>query len=96
MTTDDYSNEPKTITELRAEKKQDGTLATARDALIGMLREIDSGKINAETIYICYRETSHDGKHHKRGFRRGGIGGWQEDLALLEGARLEIWDWALQ
>lgn len=94
MTHDDFSNEPKTITELRAEKQHNGNLATPRDALIGMLRDLDSGKIAAETIYICYRESPKNGEYHKRGFRRGGVGGWQEDLALLEGARLDIWEWA--
>lgn len=92
--TDDYSNEPRTITELKAEKYDNGNLATARDALIGILRDIDSGKINAETVYVCYREAPSNEGIHKRGFRRGGLGGWQEDLALLEGARMDIWEWA--
>lgn len=94
--TEDFSNEPKTITEIKAERDQNGTIATPRDALIGMLREIDSGNIKVDTVYICFREQSVDGNVHRRGFRRGGLGGWQEDLALLEGARLDIWDWATQ
>ena len=95
MTTyDDFSKTPKTITELRAQKHDDGTFATPRDVLIGILREIDSGTLNPECIYLCYREISDNGKSHKRGFRRGGRGGWQDDLALLEGARLDIWEWA--
>lgn len=89
-----YSDEPKTITELKAEKHQNGNLATPRDALIGVLRDIDSGVINAETVYVCYREATENGETHRRGFRRGGLGGWQEDLALLEGARRDIWQWA--
>lgn len=91
---DDFSNEPQSITELKADKLDDGTLATPRDALVGLLRAIDRGEVNPERIYICYRELAKDGKAHKTGARRGGEGGWQEDLALLEGARHDIWNWA--
>lgn len=94
MSNDDFSNEPRTITELKAEKLQDGTVATPRDALVALLREIDSGERKIETVYVCYREAPGDDETHRRGFRRGGLGGWQEDLALLEGARLDIWEWA--
>ena len=93
MSNDDFSNEPPTITELKAEKLQDGNIATPRDALIGLLRDVDSGKIKLDTVYICYREAPEPDETHKRGFRRGGLGGWQEDLALLEGCRLDIWEW---
>ena len=90
----DFSNTPKSITELKAERFKNGTFATPRDVLIGILRDIDSGTLNPETLYVCYSEASVNGESHKRGYRRGGVGGWQEDLALLEGARLDIWDWA--
>ena len=91
---DDFSKAPQSITELKSDRLEDGSIATPRDALIGLLRAIDKGEITPERIFICYREIAKDGKAHITGQRRGGGGGWQEDLALLEGARQDIWEWA--
>lgn len=93
MTYDDFSKTPKTITELRASKKDDGTQATPRDALVSLLRDIDEGKTDLATVYICFRANMAGSENKEVGFSRGGAGGWQDDLALLESQRNAIWDW---
>lgn len=53
MTDDeDFSNHPKSIGEIRAEKNWNLTDWTTRDALITTLRDIDSGKIKPDNLFI--------------------------------------------
>ena len=51
---DDFSKQPVSLAEARAEKAQDGTLWTLRDALVSLLREIDSGKVDPGAGIIVY------------------------------------------
>lgn len=52
--TDDYSNHPPSITEIKSDKTRDGSKWTPRDALIALLRDIDSGKASPDAmIIIC-------------------------------------------
>ena len=53
--TENYSKEPFSIAELRSEKEGDAKLWTVRDALISLLRDIDSGEINPNAIVMFYR-----------------------------------------
>lgn len=58
---DDFSNAPVSIGELRSEREQDASLWTPRDALVGLLRQIDRGEINAVEMVIIYRIKDADG-----------------------------------
>lgn len=49
-----FANYPKSIGELRADKTENGAAQSPRDALISMLRKIDSGQISPTTLIICW------------------------------------------
>lgn len=51
---DNFSNHPPSLNEIRADKTQDATNWTPRDALISALRDIDSGKIDPDSLVIIY------------------------------------------
>jgi hypothetical protein len=53
--TDDFSNHPKSIGEIRSDKLGDGSLWSPRDALIDMLRSIDSGEFKPDALVIAWR-----------------------------------------
>ena len=53
---EDFSNAPKSIAELRADRDHSAAKWTPRDALIAVLRQIDSGEINPSEMVIAYRE----------------------------------------
>ncbi len=49
----DYSSHPPTINEIRSDKTQNGSDWTPRDALIALLRDIDSGKTTLSAVFIA-------------------------------------------
>ena len=49
-----YSEHPKSVAEIKANKNSDGALWKPRDALISLLRDIDSGKIEVTDIVILW------------------------------------------
>lgn len=51
---DDFSDYPRSVKEVRAERADDATAWTPRDALIKLLREIDEG-LSVDALVICYR-----------------------------------------
>ena len=53
---DDFSNAPQSITEIRADKAENGALWTPRDALVSLLREIDRGDCKPDALVIIVRE----------------------------------------
>ena len=57
---DDFSNHPPTVSELRAERSEDGALWKPRDALIALLRRIDNGE-DVDALVVCWR-TRHEGQ----------------------------------
>jgi hypothetical protein len=57
----DFANHPKSVTEIKAERSGDGSIWTARDALIDLLRDLDSGVVTADALVICFREPLPDG-----------------------------------
>jgi len=59
--TEDFSKAPKTIGELRAHKSQNAKDWTPRDALISVLRQIDSGEIKLDDVMILAVEAFPDG-----------------------------------
>lgn len=52
----DFSGYPVSLAEARADKERDCRLWAPRDALINLLRDIDSGKIRADALVCVYRE----------------------------------------
>lgn len=52
---DDFKDAPVSIAEHRAQKAADGSIWTPRDALIELLRDIDSGKIDVKSLFMGYR-----------------------------------------
>lgn len=57
--TDDFSKTPVSLAELRSERAEDGALWKPRDALIALLRRIDSGE-DVDALVVCWR-TKHEG-----------------------------------
>lgn len=51
----DYSDHPLSVTELRGNKTDNPNDSLPRDALIYLLREIDSGRMNIEHVIICVK-----------------------------------------
>jgi hypothetical protein len=60
---DDFSKHPKSITELRAQRTQRASDWTPRDALIELLRDIDSGAVTVDALVIIGRQIEGDGVH---------------------------------
>jgi hypothetical protein len=54
--TDSFADFPKSITEIKADKTEDGSIWTPRDALIAMLRKIDAGEIAPQTLVVCWAD----------------------------------------
>lgn len=65
--TDDFADHPKSITEIKADKTDLAVNWTPRDALTHLLREIDSGRLNARAIVIGIDVLEDDGS---KGFHR--------------------------
>jgi len=59
--TDDFANHPVSITEAKADREHDCTLWTPRDALISLLRDIDSGAVKPDALVCVYRFEDDDG-----------------------------------
>lgn len=51
---DDFKDHPKSIAEIKANKEHNGSTWTPRDALISLLREIDSGETKVTMLIIGY------------------------------------------
>lgn len=58
--TKDYSNEPVSVSQHRAERENDASIWSPRDAAIDFLRRLDAGVINPTRVVICYREGEPD------------------------------------
>lgn len=56
-----FADYPKSVAEVRADRSRDGADWTPRDALIDLLREIDSGRMKPVSLVIAWRETTDDG-----------------------------------
>lgn len=52
---DDFSNYPPTIGEVRSDRTHLASDWAPRDALIALLRDIDSGKVDVDALVIAYR-----------------------------------------
>lgn len=61
--TKDFSKEPISIAQIKAEKAGDCSLWGPRDILIDVLRRLDNGNIVPTRMIICYREGEPDDPH---------------------------------
>lgn len=52
---EDFSKYPKSVGEARSEASERASDWTPREALISMLRDIDSGKVKTDALVICFR-----------------------------------------
>lgn len=59
----EYAEHPISMTEARASRSHDSRLWTPRDALISLLRDIDSGKINPNALVAICRTQDDDGSY---------------------------------
>ncbi|MBB6167130.1 hypothetical protein [Chelatococcus composti] len=51
---DDFSKAPMSIGEIRASRELDGSKWTPRDVLVSLLREIDAGERQVDTIFVAF------------------------------------------
>ena len=58
---DNFSAYPPSLGELRSDKSDRASDWTPRDALISVLRDIDTGVINPDALVISYRQPAADG-----------------------------------
>lgn len=61
---DSYAEHPVSLTEARANREEDSRRWTPRDALISLLRDIDSGKINPNALVAVCRWLDGEGVYH--------------------------------
>lgn len=81
----EFKDAPISLSERRAGKSGDASLQTPRDALIMMLRDIDSGVIDPDLAIICYRR-KHGGKIGSF-YVAGGNSDYHTALGLLEAVK---------
>lgn len=67
-----FADAPVSLAAKRAEQRQDGRLWTPRDALIDMLRDIDTGKINPSVMVIAAKTVNPDGSYKLHTVNAGG------------------------
>lgn len=58
---DNFANHPRSLAEVRSEKTQNAADWSPRDALIDLLRDIDSGARSPDGLVICWRESNSQG-----------------------------------
>ena len=59
--TDNFSDHPLSVSELKASKDHQAQTWTPRDVLISLLREIDSGEVSPDVLVVAYAFLHADG-----------------------------------
>lgn len=67
--TEDFSNHPMSLAEVKAEREYSSRAWTARDVLIAMLRDIDSGELKVDACCVAFSVVDDKGEHERTGFR---------------------------
>lgn len=67
--TEDFSNHPMSIGEVKAERMNSSGEWTARDVLIATLRDIDSGELKLGACCVVYAVLDEKGNHVRTGYR---------------------------
>lgn len=88
---ENFADAPRTIGEIRSEKTQSALDWKPRDALIYLLREIDSGRMNVDHVVVCWRERLPEGQYdpktegsYRTNYKQAGGSNYAWDgLALL-------------
>jgi hypothetical protein len=68
MSYDDFKDHPKSLNEVKADKQDQASLWTVRDALISVLRDIDNGAINPDTMVIALGTHTDNGANTNTNF----------------------------
>lgn len=91
----EFKDHPKSITEARADKYNDGSMWSPRDALIALLREIDNGEIAVEHMVICFdRASEHEGRVTRSvSYRSAGPRSRHEAIGLVEASKGLMLGW---
>lgn len=61
MTPDDFKDHPRSVAEIRSDRSMNAKDWTPRDALISVLRDIDSGAVDPDALIVVYRRRDADG-----------------------------------
>lgn len=85
---DDFSDAPVSIGEIRSERERDAAKWTPRDALVSLLREIDSGEVKSTAVVVLMRVEYDDGSTAVRYVVATPSG--DTTLALIEKAKHQI------
>lgn len=88
MPTDSFTDYPQSLNELRCARSGNAADWTPREALIQMLRDIDSGTIRPDALIVSFREKV------ERGFRTSFSAACPDSgvmIALLEQTKFRIW-----
>lgn len=92
MSTESFANYPQSLNEMRSRRSGNAADWTPRDALIQMLRDIDSGTIQPDALVVSFREKV------ELGYRTSFSAACPDSgvmLALLEQTKFRIWRDAL-
>lgn len=88
MHLENYSNVPLSIAELRAAKERSAEPWTPRDALISLLRDIDSHKVDPVSIVIVFDTMPEPGHESSSStFYIAAVRGFHKAIGLLTFAR---------
>lgn len=86
--TESYASHPVSVAEIKSDRTDDPRVWTPRDALISLLREIDSGKVSPYSIAILF--ASRESDRATNFSYRISSPGIAETLGLIEGAKFLI------
>ena len=87
--TEDFSDHPKSVTEVKSDRDMSPSSWTPRDVLIDLLRDIDAGVLDIEVLVVGmkYRVPSRHGPQH--GYRVSSPG-LIETFGVIEVAKNQI------
>lgn len=92
-TTEDFSEMPMSVGEVRSGRSNLARDWTAREALVSMLRDIDSGKMSPEELLIITVERSEGGKNADVRFLRAGPADQWTTAGYLEQIKGQVLGW---
>lgn len=88
MSTESFSDYPRSVNELRCARSGSAADWTPREALIQLLRDIDEGVVKPDALVVSFREKV------ERGFRTSFSAACPDGgvlIALLEQTKFRIW-----
>lgn len=88
MNYEDFSNHPQSVAEVRSERTADGRLWSPRDALVSLLRDIDSGKVSPQALIVVFSEVNDAGDSYT--LFRNAAPDYHTSMGLLAAAQFKI------